>query len=371
MKVSMFVFAVLGILAMSSTAFAQYCVPGFQNSYQCSGNWQQQLYINPDCSTYWSSVQYCANGCFNGFCSGTTTVSPSGCSVSASMTTPPMIQSGDLAATTVLLTNTGGTGGTVNVNAYLCRADGSNCFNIGCSSSSVYVPANSVAYDVCSTRNYYGYYAYPYSSVNPYNNPNVYPYNQNQYPYQYPYNYPNVNNPYYYYPGMFRIRVDFNGCTLATTMYTGTFQIQPNQYCTAGNTDNFRCSGNARQGEYQFADCRTEWRNVETCSNGCLNGVCQAATSTATATVTTTVTAQPKYNLPDLGIVALIFAIIVLFIIFIRLVSEGSTGGKGKGYHGEPEYWRLSEKLSERFSGKFTGLGNFFSRFGYKKSSAC
>lgn len=349
MKFVLLAATVLSVLAMGNIAFAQYCVPGFQGSYQCSGNWQQQLYINPDCSPYWSSVQYCSNGCVNGFCIGTTT-SSSGCSISASMTSPSSIQSGDLAATTILFTNTGGTGGTVNVNALLCMSDGSNCFNIGCSSSSVFVPANSVAYDVCSTRNYYGYYPYPYSSVNPNYNPNVYPYNNI---YNYPYN-----------NGFFRIRVDMNGCNLATTMYTSVFQIQPYQYCTAGNTNNYQCSGNARQVQYQFGDCRTEWRTVETCPNGCSNGACLSAPSTVTSTVTTTITPQPFYNFPDLGIVALILAIIVLLIIFIRLISNGWGGRKyySGGYHGD-ERWRLSERFVE--------LGNFFSRFGYRKSSAC
>jgi len=330
----------LSLLAMSNIAFAQYCVPGFQNSYQCNGNWQQQLYINPDCTQYWSSTQFCSNGCFNGYCSGTT-ITSSGCSISASLTNPSSIQSGDLAATTILFTNTGDTGGTVNVNGYLCKADGSNCVSLGCSSSQVYVPAHSVAYDVCSSRNYYNYYPYPYG-VNP-----------NYYPYNYPYD--------NYYSGWLRIRVDFNGCNLATSMYTSIFQIQPYQYCTPGNTNNYQCSGNTRQVEYQFADCRTEWRNVETCANGCSSGVCLPTTTTASvSTVTTTVTAQPQYVLPDLTTIVVVLGIIVLLIIFFMLLADHR---EKKHYNYGPEQWRFSQRLAD--------LGNFFSRFSLRKSSAC
>jgi len=361
MKVSMLLVTVLSLLAMSNVAFAQYCVPGFQNAYQCSGNWQQQLYINPDCSQYWSNTQYCSSGCVNGFCSGTTTPSPTGCSISASLSTPPSIQSGDLATTTLTLSNSGGSGGTVNVNAYMCRTDGSNCFNIQCSSSSVFVPANSVAYDVCSSRNYYGYYPNSYPNVNPYNNPNYYPNYPNYYP-----NYPNgnMNNPYWYYPGNFRIRVDLNGCNLATTMYSGIFQIQTNQYCTPGNTNNYQCSGNVRQVQYQSSDCTTQWRDAETCTNGCSNGVCMTPTSTSTtvSTVTTTVTQQPQYALPDLGTVVIIIGFVILLLIFFLLVSE-RMGGRNHKVYSQPEYWRLSER--------FSGLGKFFSRFNYRKPEVC
>lgn len=248
---------------MSNIAFAQYCNTGFQNVYQCSGSWQQQLYVNPDCSQYWSSIQYCNSGCVNGFCQGIVTPSTTGCSVSASMTTPSNIASGDLATSTITLTNTGGTSGTVTVNAYICHSDGTTCFNIPCSTNSVFVPSNSVAYDVCAARNYYGYSSGPYG-VNPvnypnYNYPNNYPYNN------YPYNSPYYNNQYYYYPGTFRIRADFNGCNMQTTMYSGVFTIQPYQYCTLGNTNNYQCSGNVRQVQYQNADCTTHWTNLETC----------------------------------------------------------------------------------------------------------
>lgn len=357
MKYSMFVVTLVSLLAMSNIAFAQYCVPGFQNVYQCSGNWQQQLYINPDCSQYWSNTQFCASGCVNGFCSGTTTPSPSGCSISASLSTPPAMQSGQLATATLILTNTGGTSGTVNVNGYLCRADGGNCFNIQCDSSLIFVPANSVSYDVCSVRNYYGNYPNSYPNVNPYNNPNYYPNNN-------PYG--NNNNPYWYYPGNFRIRVDLNGCNLATTMYTAIFQIQPSQYCTQGNTNNYQCSGNMRQVQYQYSDCTTQWRDVETCTNGCSNGVCLSPTSTSTSvsTVTTTVTQQPQYTLPDLGTVVIIIGFVILLLIFFLIVSE-RMGGRSWGkryYHEGDESWRFWRKPDWQ---------HFFSRFSYRKPEVC
>ncbi len=354
----MLAFIFVSILAMSGLASAQYCNMGFQNYYQCSGNWQQQLYINPDCSQYWSSVQYCNSGCVNGFCQGTT-VTSSGCSVSASMTTPQTINSGDLATTTITLTNTGGTAATVTVNGYICNADGTTCFNIPCSSNSVSVPANSVAYDVCSARNYYGYYSQ--NGVNPGNYP-YYPYNYpNNYPNNYPYSNANQNYPYYYYPGNFRIRADFNGCSLATTMYTGVFAIQPYQYCTAGNTNNYQCSGSTRQVQHQNSDCTTSWTNVENCQNGCANGVCLTATptptSTSTVTTTTTVTAMPQIYLPDFSTVVVILALIVLLIILFKLLTDREGGRR---YHRD-EYWRLWRN----------DLGNFFSRLNSRKAEVC
>jgi hypothetical protein len=355
MKFTLVLTAILTILAMSNIAFAQYCVPGWQNSYECDGNWQRQLYVNPDCSPYWSYIQYCSNGCSSGQCSGVTQYT-SACSVSASLTTPTSIQSGELASTTILFTNNGDTGGTVNVNAVLCNADSSNCFSISCSSSQVFVPAHSIAYDVCSTRNYYGYYG-----TNPNYNPNYYPYN---YPYNNPSNYPNYY-PYNYYQGWFRIRVDMNGCNLATSLYTPQFQIQPYQYCTPGNTNNYQCSGITRQVQYQFGDCRTEWRYYDTCANGCSSGVCLAATATTTvSTATTTVTAQPQYVLPDLTTLVIILGIIVLLIIFLMLLTDGRWERRHyHTYHDEAEHASFSERLA--------GVTKSFSKFNLRKSSVC
>ena len=355
MRSGLLVAVLAGLLTIGSIVFAQYCVPGFQNSYQCSGNWQEQLYINPDCSTYWSNVQYCSNGCYNGFCSGVTQ-STSGCSVSASMTSPSTIQSGGIASTTILFTNTGGTGGTVNVNAMLCRSDGTNCFNIGCSSSSVYVPANSVAYDVCSTGNFGNYgYNYPYYSYNyPYYGTN-YPYSGTNYPY-----YGTSSSPYYY-SGSFRIKVDMNGCNLATTMYTSIFQVQPYQYCTPGITSNYQCSGNVRQVQYQNSDCSTSWTNLETCPNGCSSGTCTAATSTSTSTsvstVTMTVTQQTfPFSFADIEIATVIIGLILLLLILILLLTE-RTGGRR---YADGEHWRFWRNFNAR---------NFFASF--RKPSAC
>jgi len=279
--------------------------------------------------------------------------SSSACSVSVSMTTPQSIMSGDLATTTITLTNTGGTAGTVNVNGYICNADGTTCFNIPCSSNSVYVPANSVAYDVCSARNYYGYYSQ--YGINPGNYPSNYPYNNPAYP-----NYPYSNYPYYYYPGTFRIRADFNGCNIATTMYTGVFTIQPYQYCTPGNTNNYQCSGNVRQVQYQNADCTTSWTNVENCPNGCANGYCLTATSTSTSVSTVTSTTNIKLPIPvfpDLTSVVLILALIILLIILFRLMTDREE----RRYHRGDEYWRLWRN----------DFGKFFSRFSFRKPEVC
>ena|GEM_PF-2105252 len=44
------------------------CNPGYQNQYQCSGNWLQRLYTDSDCDDEWRDYQYCSNGCSNGQC---------------------------------------------------------------------------------------------------------------------------------------------------------------------------------------------------------------------------------------------------------------------------------------------------------------
>ncbi len=44
--------------------------------------------------------------------------------------------------------------------------------------------------------------------------------------------------------------------------------------CSEGFLDEYKCLWNWRQQKYQHAECSTEWRNIEYCSEGCLNGNC-------------------------------------------------------------------------------------------------
>ena len=49
------------------------CVPGYLNQYKCNGNWQQGLYQMADCSTMWTDLEYCFEGCSNGVCASSCT----------------------------------------------------------------------------------------------------------------------------------------------------------------------------------------------------------------------------------------------------------------------------------------------------------
>jgi len=308
------------------------------------------------------NVQYCLYGCSGGSCQvGPISTSsiypiflpvypphlpsfpipptpPSGCAASLSLTTPADVYQGDWVGTTVTITNVGASGGSVTLNGYLCRADGSNCQQIYCGSgnsmsASVYVPPQSAVSVVCGVSGvrtsvyysgnypYYPYYhPYPYLSYPylPYTSPQISSSIQPIYGYSTPYycdgtyysNFqlnPCYYNPYsgygplYYYApsGSYRIRVDWGGCGVSDpTIYSGAFAILPYSYqaCTAEFLDSYRCDGNWRQQLYRGSDCSTYYRNVNFCSYGCSDGQCKTAataTTTTTTTVTTTTTTSP------------------------------------------------------------------------------
>ncbi|MEM5829859.1 MAG: PEGA domain-containing protein [Candidatus Aenigmatarchaeota archaeon] len=44
------------------------CFADYLDEFKCSGNWRLQLYKYSDCSTGWVYVEYCSNGCENGYC---------------------------------------------------------------------------------------------------------------------------------------------------------------------------------------------------------------------------------------------------------------------------------------------------------------
>jgi len=370
----------------TSTVAYQYCSQTWMGSYSCSGNYVTQAYRNADCSQTWMNTQYCQYGCSNGACAGSPynyqyqnyypniyPNYPSTCQASASMTTPRDAYQGDFISTTATITNIGGSAGTVNLNAYICYADGSNCQPIYCSNSlnpSIAVPAQSVATVTCGVRtaynynyynpnapytnppigysgNYYGNYYYPgyypsnYPGVN-YNYGNYYvtntntlpyystPYNiyQNAYPYNYNYNYYGYNPSSYNLPaGAYRIRLDWNGCGISDpTMYTGPFRILPYQSLATTAT-------------------------TTTTTTTTTTATTPTTTTTAATGTTTTIYLWPfNFHVPGTGYLARAYAwtvsnlpslktmltilLIVLVIILIILVSQWRPSRSYGAYRG-------------------------------------
>ncbi len=157
----------------------------------------------------------------------------SSANIYAYVSTPGNVYLGNTIYAAITIINSGGIGTNVNVNPYVCRSDGSTCISMSCSSNqySVYVNAYGSASLSCwSSANEYSYHS---------------------------------------------IRVDYNWGGYAQTVNSGQFDILSSAPCTAQYLNNYQCSGNVRQRQYQNSDCTFTWTNVETCSYGCSNGVCQ------------------------------------------------------------------------------------------------
>jgi hypothetical protein len=85
-----------------------------------------------------------------------------------------------------------------------------------------------------------------------------------------------------------KIRLDYSGCDRADPIiYSAVFDVKSYPACAAGYLNNFQCSGSWKQQQYQFADCRTEWRNVLYCDYSCSAGQCTEA---------------PKHGIPQLSV---------------------------------------------------------------------
>jgi hypothetical protein len=349
-------------------------------------------------------MQYCQYGCSSGNCAGSPVAYPSyyyypsGCAASLSLTTPNDAYQGDFVSTTATITNIGGSSGTVNVNAYLCKADGTNCQQIYCGNSmstSVNVPAHSAISVDCGVRTgygtgysgyngyYNGYYNYYQTYANlPYTNPPVspsvqpiygpnYPYycdgtyysnyqlNPCYYNYQYNSNYySNYNTP----TGSYRIRVDWSGCGISDpTMYTGTFAVLPYQACSPQYSDNYQCDGSWRQQLYQGNDCSTTYRNVNFCQYGCTNGACnEKPATTTTTTITTSTTSATQAQTATTTIIyfptwptglfsrvkrvvfennnaILILLLLLLLVIIVIVLSERRKGRAWIPWRGDEE----------------------------------
>jgi len=370
--------------SFATPVFADYCTPQWMSSYSCDGNYRTQLYQNPDCTQTWYNMEYCQYGCSGGNCQEGPIIHPyiypyhyySGCAASVSLTTPADVYQGDFVSTTASITNIGDSSGTVNVNAYLCRADGTNCEQIYCGNSlgtSVSVPAHSAVNVVCGVRtgydgydhydryNYYSHYDYhnlPYTdpTIQPIYNYNYYPYNYGPVDgYHYDYNYDyycdgtyysnyQLNPCYYnyqYYPynynydyyhnvptGSYRIRVDWSGCGISDpTMYTGSFAILPYSACASQYFDDYMCDGSWKQQRYQGSDCSTTYKNTEFCQFGCSSGVCnpKPATTTTTTTVTTSTTSVSQAPTATTTIIYVPTWPTGLFSRISRIVSNNTT----------------------------------------------
>lgn len=234
------------------------CEAKYLDVWQCSGNWRERQYQNADCSLVWQKYEYCDYGCSAGQCiSAPPCVRPcepchepcrepcyypyycpyvqTPCSISVSVTTPNDLFLGETIYSTVSVSNSGDVGGSVNVDAYVCRADGYNCQAMSCDGYDpyVYVPGHSTRTLSCS----------------------------------------NTANEL----SLHKIKVNYYGCGVDPTIYSAVFDVKSYPACAAGYLNNFQCVGNWKQQLYQFSDCRTEWRNVLFCDYGCSAGQCSEA----------------------------------------------------------------------------------------------
>jgi len=207
------------------------CTAQYFDSYRCDGNWKQQMYQNSDCSISWINQQYCSNGCINNYCY---TTEP--CSLRVSASTPDDVDLDDTIYSTVEVTNYGDQGGWIDFTAYVCRSDGNNCQRMDCDGYDplAYVGGHDTSSFTCSRT---------------------------------------ADEESWH-----KIRVDYSGCqhvAIDPTIYSGRFEVSDRPRCTQGYEDNYRCSGSWKQQQYKYSDCRTEWKNIEYCSEGCSDGNCK------------------------------------------------------------------------------------------------
>jgi hypothetical protein len=255
------------------------CSAQFLNNYQCNGNQIQQQFQNSDCSTTWRSVFTCSSGCYNnGQCVSTSTSTVTSTSTST-VTSPPSCTMFSTGAFRCL-----GNDQQVQYQFADCSLQWVTNFNCpnGCSSS------NGQCISTSTSTSTFTQTIYPQ---------NYYPTGYQILPYQYQYQY--LSNP-----------------------------------CSAGITNNYQCSGNVRQVQYQNSNCGTTWQNVETCPNGCSNGVC--TTSSSISTVTTVI--KQQFYFSNLWIIVLIFGVIVLFVIAVKMFGADRPR---RDYHREPEFFRF------------------------------
>lgn len=143
---------------------------------------------------------------------------------------------------TVTLTNNGGVGQYVSVQAYACQ-------DTYC----------SIMYQSTSGSNVY-YQVYGTST-----NPNVYvpAYGSATITFTMQ---ASVNNYNY------RVKVTYTTCSNTNTIYSNYISVPT--VCDQMTIGTFRCYGNYMQRQYQYSDCSTIWKDVEYCPYGCVNNFC-------------------------------------------------------------------------------------------------
>lgn len=191
------------------------CTAQYLNNYQCSGNWQQRQYQNPDCSLTWNNYQYCSNGCSNGQC------------ISAPVCTPQYLDNYQCS-------------GNWRQRQYQnsdCSVSWQNferCPN-GCSNGQC-VSCDAKYLDEWQCSGNWRQRKYQDSDCS------------------------FVWQNYEYCS---------NGCSSGSC-----------QTCSAHYTGNYQCSGSWRQQEYINDDCSSTWTNAEYCSYGCSGGSCMPSCQT-------------------------------------------------------------------------------------------
>lgn len=226
------------------------CTAKYLDEYRCYGGWSQRRYRYSDCTYQWVNYEYCDNYCSNGHC-----VQEEACQAAVMVSTPDDGRVGDTITSMITIENSGGRGGYVSVDAYVCMTDPS-CSRMSCNG-----------------------YDDPTVYVNGHGSQNVYCTAQMD------------------EKGTYQVKAFYSGCGDSGTVYSGSFEVweQIKPSCTARYLDSYRCSGSWRQQLYRYSSCNTDWVNIEFCSYGCSDSKCLAI-STTTTTLPTTTTTLPPYQ---------------------------------------------------------------------------
>jgi hypothetical protein len=190
--------------------------PGYLNIYRCSGDWRQREYQYADGHTEWKNWEYCQYGCQNGWCKLESSTSPT-VEVTASRT---VVDVGETFYVRVGARTEDPQG--LDYLKY-CYPD-----------------------DYCYTYDCKGYKTCGYSKSQSYDSPGSYTFRGYAY-------------------GENGLSASNNGASVTVTVGGG---------CTPSYLNNYQCSGDWKQREYQYSDCSTTWKNYQYCSQGCQNGQC-------------------------------------------------------------------------------------------------
>ena len=223
------------------------CEEGYTEYYRCSGSSRQRLWQYSDCMREWRTIDTCSYGCTDGYCACEAVIAE------VSPSTPADRFEYETAHTTIKINNLDDRGAWFNLQVYLCEAGSScntwcdtscdtscdtdcgdsfasNCREMSCDDTHVYVPADGRRYAKCSRL---------------------------------------VKKP-----GDYRIKVVYSSDNYRTkrTVYSDVFEVRGE--CSAGTEGDYRCFGKYRQQKYIDEDCDARWKIVEYCPYGCEGSVC-------------------------------------------------------------------------------------------------